>query len=567
MVTSLQIKNLAVVEEAELAFDARFTALTGETGAGKSLVVDALALLLGARASTDWIRAGEDRAEVSAVFKVPPRLRAELSEGGYGDGDEMVLRREVSRSGGSKAWVNGRLATVAVLTRLAGPLVDLHGQHEHQSLLAPARQLLLLDRYAGIEEAADTFEEHATELRSLQRTREERVAAGAGRDQRLDWLHHQLAEFETAALRAGEEESLIAERKKLAAGGKLSALAHQAREALAGDDVGGGALASIQAATRTLRQIAETDPDAAPWVRSLEEAASPLDDVARALRRYAEAIESDPLRLDEVENRLALYDRLRRKHGGDLESLLEQSRAWAEEQAALEQLSERIAALDREIVQLASELSASSRALSERRTAAGAKLQKRMEKELSELAMKECGFRVSLRQAPEPSSPVDWGAGGLKMHSRGCDAAEFLIRPNAGEEFAPLSRAASGGELSRIMLALKTALSDVDTVETLVFDEVDAGVSGPTAAIVGKKLASLAAKRQVLAVTHLPQIAGFADHHFRVSKAESGGRTRTAVTRLDDAGRTEELARMLSGEHVTAAARAQAGVLLQQRRV
>lgn len=553
MLRELTVRNLAVIETVTVPFGPGLNVLTGETGAGKSILIDALTLLLGERAQTDAIRAGAETATIAAVFEVEPKgpVAALLGELGYPPEEPLILRRELSRAGRSRAFVNDSPATLALLDRLGEALVELHGQHEHQALLRPARHLELLDAYAGLaplrEEVRRRYEEWSAleaELASLR-------AAEQDRTRREELARFELEEIDAARLSPGEEDELRAERRRLQNAERLFETASQAYAALYDDPA--SAVSRIALAAAQLRDLARVDDRLGPILEGIESAGIQLDEAVRALRGYREGIVFDPARLEAVERRLGEIDRLKRKYGESIGAILEAREARAREIEALGRGEERSRELTARLTGLREGLATEALTLSRRRERAAEKLARLVVAELAGLGMADADFRVRLQREPTGEGGLAAGPEGWQVGPRGVDHAEFLFAANPGEEPKPLTRIASGGELSRTMLALKVLLAQQDAVPVLIFDEVDAGIGGRTADTVGRKLRLVARSRQVLCVTHLPQIACYADHHLRVEKEATGERVRATISPLAREERVREVARMLGGEAVTEA--------------
>jgi DNA repair protein RecN (Recombination protein N) len=547
VLVELLVENYAVIERARVRFHPGLNLLTGETGSGKSLVVDALALLLGARASPEMIRTGFARARVAGIFELPahPELEKILREAGVeAEEGELLLEREILAEGKSRAFAASRPVTAAWLRQIAPFLADIHGQHEQQRLFDPDAQLDLLDAFAGLEEDVRRMSElyrrwrsAAAELEQWERSEQEKLRLA-------DLWAFQLREIEAAALKPGEDEALEQERRVLQNVARLQESASAAFEALY--EAPESALARARQALRRLEELARIDRTLEAPRDELRQAEIAIEEAAYALRDYLSRLEANPARLEEVEQRLAALDRLKRKYGSSIGEVLAYRDQLSRQLESLERTEERKAALARERDQLAAACESLAAQVSVRRQAAARKLARRVESELEALAMPGAIFRIQLQ-------PAGWS-------DKGRDVAEFLISANPGEEPRPLQRVASGGELSRIALALRTAMGTAvragagGPARTLVFDEVDAGIGGRVAETVGRRLKQLAGHYQVLCVTHLPQIASFADHHYFVEKTEAGGRVSASVRELDPAERTWEIGRMLSGEKVTPAA-------------
>lgn len=556
MLVELAVENLAVVERARIRFHPGLNLLTGETGSGKSIVVDALGLLFGGRASSDMVRSSAERARVSGIFEPPeaPGLAALLEEAGIGLEDgELLLEREILANGKSRAFAANRPVTAAFLRDVAAYLGDIHGQNDQQRLFDPSEQLAMLDAFAELGPAVaevgrffSAWHECSRELEELDRTEQENLRL-------RDLWSFQKKEIEAAALKAGEDAELENERRVLKNVARLQENANAAYGALY--DAPESVSAQIRIAIRRIEELARIDESLAPALETLRPAAIAIEDASATLRDYLDGLEADPLRLEQVESRLDSIDRLKRKYGGNVEEILAFLRDVCARLDAVENAGERRVRLERERERLAGEYAAAAAELTRARTEAGEKLGARIAGELRSLAMAGTVFRVEIGNAP-------WS-------SRGSDAVRFLVSPNAGEEPKPLEKIASGGELSRIALAVKTPLgmhSRARIPRTLVFDEVDAGIGGAVAESVGRRLKKLAASDQVLCVTHLAQVASFADHHYVVEKRQIKGRTMAEIDELPPERRAKEIGRMLSGQEVTAEALKHAERLLQASR-
>ena len=553
MLLELVVQNYAVIERVRVRFHPGLNLLTGETGSGKSIVVDALALLFGGRASAENVRTGADRARISGLFELPRNTDVERlleSAGIEAEDGELLLEREVSSEGKSRAFAGSRPATVALLRELAPFLGDIHGQHDQQMLFSADAQLDMLDAFAGapelLSEAGDVFARWRAvvrEIEELERTEQEKLRL-------LDLWTFQRKEIEGVAPLAGEDLALEQERRVLQNAARLAEAAHAAYTALY--DAPDSAVAQLRAALRRLEEIGRIDPRLDPAREGLAPAAIALEEASYAVRDYLSRLEADPARLEQIENRLAALDPLKRKYGGGPEAALRFLDEVRAQIAAVENAGERKAELERARKDLAAAYETAAGALSLRRNEAARRLEKSVEGELAGLAMERTRFQVEI-------APATWSA-------RGADSIRFLVSPNVGEEPRPLEKIASGGEVSRLALALKTCIAGPRhgaAPRTLVFDEVDAGIGGRAAETVGRRLKQLGAAAQVLCVTHLPQIAGFADHHFSVEKKESNGRTVASIEELVGDGRTREIARMLSGERLTREALKHAEQLLK----
>jgi len=557
MLRFLKVSHLAVIDAVEVEFDAGLNVLTGETGAGKSILVEAVGLLLGDRASGDLVRTGEEQASIEAIFE--------------SGGEELLVRREITTQGRSRAFVNGALVTAGALRDLSSRLVELHGQHEHQTLLDPTTHRGVLDIFGGLTElrapTATAFESVVTSREALARVK----AAAKNRDARLELVTFQLAELDRAALKpsrgdCSEDLELQALRQVLASAERVERLCSESYGALYESD--GAILAGLGNVWRRVAELASLDPQFQPFLDARDGIKSQLEDLALFMRRYSDSIEASPARLQQVEERLALLERLKRKHGPTLADVVAKRDALRSEAAELESGDERLQELEREYSSSKTSFLVAAGKLSKERRRFAVGFANALEGVLAELAMDKTRFEVRFG---EPASEAQWSAEGV-------DSVEFFVSPNPGEELRPLARIVSGGELSRIMLAIKTLVatsrhgfSDATdrppsaSAPGLIFDEVDAGIGGRVADVVGRKLRALGSAFQVLCITHLPQIAAYADTHFAIDKEVKGGRTRTTVRSLDAAGRVEELSRMLGGEAITDALRRSAREMLEER--
>lgn len=545
MLNTLHIENIAVIEQADIEFDGGFNVLTGETGAGKSILVDAVALLLGGRAQKELIRNGCDKARVEGVFDLAdcPAAQALLAEMELEDGDELILCREITMQGRSVCRVNGRQTPLTAYQQLAGLLMDIHGQHEHQFLMDEKRHLSMLDASGGpehqrlLERTKADFTVWLASQKALDQLREKSVEA----QERIELLQMRVAELQAADLVAGEEDTLIAERDRFRNSEKIETGLRGAYDAVY--DGASPAAESLRAAVNALSPIERLDPAYAALRARLDGLYYEAEDVGLALRDLLSGLDSDPARQEEVQFRLDTLRRLSRKYNGaDSATLLEKQREMEAELSTfenlddlLEQAERREMALRRVYLQTADELSASRHALAE-------KFEKEMEIQLQDLNMGGTRFSVSFKEA--------------FATTLGSETVAFLIAPNRGEEMQPLSKIASGGELSRLMLAIKSVAAKREGTPSMIFDEIDTGISGRAAQVVGEKMAAIAKERQVLCVTHLQQIAALADRHYLVEKSFDGQRTRTRLTPLSGEERVSEIARMLGGEGESARAHA-----------
>ena len=593
MLAELRIRDFAIIDELQWSFVPGFSVMTGETGAGKSIIVDAVELVLGGRADSTVVRAGADRAIVEAAFRLGPAQRAAIDpllkrEGLEGDdADLLLLGREVRLSGRSVSRVNGRAITLALLREVAEGLVDIHGQSEHLSLLRVREHANLLDRYAELWPLRAQVAELVGQVRAVRQELTDLVRSEQELAHRADLLQFQIGEIETAALQPSEEEELLAERLRLANAEQLAGLTGEALQALGSEEGQTGALDLLGVGLRAMEKLARVDPDLEPQLRAAESVNYQVEDLVRSLRDYGERVEHNPRRLREVEERLALIRRLERKYGPKIADVLAYSEKAAQELDTITHSEERIAELRAEEERLLAELGQLAVELSLKRREAAQRLAAGIEEELRDLRMEGARFGVDFQWRPDSDGvPLSQGVSGLRFQvsgsgieqletrnlelgtrprvafaASGIDRVEFLVSPNPGEPLKPMAKVASGGETSRLMLALKTVLSRADETPTLIFDEIDQGIGGRVGATVGGKLWSLVAgtgpgglRHQVLCVTHLPQLAGFGDEHLhvekRVEETVAGERTVTRVRKLEGRARVEELAQMLgaSGE-------------------
>ena len=536
MLRELRIKNFAVIESATVEFAPGLNVLTGETGAGKSMLIDAILLLRGARAQTDVIRTDAETATVEARFEIKAGCAVSqiLEDAGIAPGDgELLIRRELARSGRHRAFVNDSPVTVALLERLGDHVVEVHGQHEHHRLLEPARQLDLLDRFAETEELRDTvealFAKHRAALDDVERTR----AADRDRAQREDTLRFQVAELDAARLRPGEEEELRAERQRLQHAERFASGLAEVTALLREEEP--SAIGRLARARRVVADLARLDPAYETAGASLDAAEAQVEDALLDLRRLRDRVSMEPGRLEAIDERLDVLTRLKRKYGDSEQAMVEFRETAAVELDRLQRHEELLAAQERALAEVWAELSAAAATLSDRRVTAARSLATAAEREIRTLGMERATFDVTVERAAPDA-----------MSARGLDRVELRLAANPGDEPRALARVASGGELSRTMLALHAVLA-AEGVGTMVFDEVDAGVGGRAAAVVADKLAAAARGRQVLCVTHLAPIAARAHRHLRVAKAVRAGRTRVSAVALDGEDRVAEIARMLGG--------------------
>ena len=550
MLEHLHIRNVALIKESEISFGDGLNILTGETGAGKSMIIDSLQFALGGRAGKDFLRHGEKQAAVEALFSVQSQaLTEKLAENGIVPEEDgtLLITRTLSEAGKSVCRINGSTVTVGMLKEIAEDMIDIYGQHEHQSLLNPVKHIRLLDRFcgAGFGEAMEEYKNSRQRLKDLEKQLAILIGDESQREQRMDMLLFQKEEIEAAELQEGEEDALLEQKKRLSSMERLIRLTGESVTLLYdGDDRAPSACDQLGDALAKLREAAEYDAALSPLADALADGYAAVEDCARELKREAEEQEADPEELERIEERLQLFYKLKRKYGGSIEAVLEFYEKAVQELEFLSNSSEKAAELSAKKAAEEKRLSALAETLTARRRATAEQVEEQIETALHDMEMKHAQFHIQIEEK------ADWGADGK-------DKVEFLISANAGEPLKPLAKIASGGEMSRVMLALKTVLVDADEIGTFIFDEIDTGVSGRTARRVGEKMRFLGGKRQLLCITHLPQIAAMADNHFLIEKESDAGETVTRVTALDEEGAVREVARLMNDvtETTLAAAR------------
>lgn len=575
MLAEITITNLAIIEELNLKFAPGFNVLTGETGAGKSIILDALGLLLGGRAQSELIRAGADETRVEGIFLLDPisheLLASHLEENGINiEENVLILARELHRAGRATGRINGRAVTGAVLQQIGDKLVDIHGQSEHLSLLRPKEHIDLLDRYGNVWEQRAEVAKHVRQLRKVRQELKDLQKDARETARKIDRLSFVIQEINDAKLKVGEEEELKAERDLLAHAETRATLADESYHALyGGGDDEKGALDLLTQAVQAVRGLEKYDPEIKAILEQAESSGALMDDLARTLRGYRDSIEFNPTRLEHIEDRLDLIFRLKRKYGDTIEQVMEFGASSAQELDAVTHSEERMNELREQEARLVGQAGALAEKLSLARHAAAEQLSREIEVELQDLGMQKAKFGVALNRVEDAHGLVV-GDKRFSFESSGIDKVEFLVSPNPGEPLKPLAKIASGGETSRMMLALKAVLGAADRTPTLIFDEIDQGIGGRIGGVVGKKLWGLTASQngtghyahQVLCITHLPQIASYGDAHFHIRKAIIDDRTITQADVLKDKHRIEELASMLGA--ATDTNRASAKELLQQ---
>ncbi len=537
MLELLHIENIAIIEAADIEFAPGFNALTGETGAGKSIVIDSLSAVLGQRTSRELIRTGADKAFVSAAFSgTVPELTETLGIQPEADGT-LLLQREIQTDGKNVCRVNGRPVTVGQLRALGARLLNIHGQHDGQQLLDEEQHIVYLDSFGRVESLAITYAEKYKNFTDIRRQIGALQMDEAEKARRVDTLQYQIEELRRAKLTPGEEEELTARRGMLRNAEKFLDAVAGADYALNGDDSGGGALSALRQAQDALGGVRHLDDAFGQLYERLGEAYSEVYDIAATVEDKRGELDVSPGELDRVESRMDLLYRLKKKYGATVEDMLDYQARCEAELAQIEDAGDTLARLEQALSKAEKEARQAAQALSDARKAAADRLTAQILTELQQLDMGKIRFAVDFAEKP--------------LDSDGMDAVRFLMSANVGEELRPIHKIASGGELARIMLAMKNVLSEQDHVGTMVFDEVDTGVSGRAAQKVAEKMARISRRKQVLCVTHLPQLAAMADTHFSVEKGERGGRTYTEVRRLDREQRRRELARLTGGSHVS----------------
>ena len=554
MLSLLHIENIALIQSADIRFEPGFNVLTGETGAGKSIVIDSIGAVLGERTSRELIRTGAKSALVTAVFTQVPTLPW-LEENGFPTGEEeLLLQRELQGDGRNVCRIDGKLVTVAQLRELGRQLLNIHGQHDGQQLLDPASHLGYLDQFGGCQPLLEDYQEAYRKWHDIRREMDKLQMDEAERSRRVDTLNYQIQELERAQLKAGEDEELSARRTLLRSAGKLMEAVQSAEFALSGDEDRDGACSLIAQAEGEIQGVSSISPELSELSEKLTALRCAADDAADTLRDLSRSFDFSPGELDQVEERLDLLYRLRKKYGPTVEDMLAYLDRCRKELDQIQYADDTLARLEKDLKKAQKEAARRGESLSQARREAAGALQARVQEELRQLDMPKVQFQTEF-------TPKGGEAG---MDETGLDEVQFLMSANLGEALKPIQKVASGGELARIMLALKNVLAEGDQIGTLVFDEVDTGVSGRAAQKVAEKMAQVARGKQVLCVTHLPQIAAMADTHFSVQKGEREGRTYTRLERLDRSQRREELARLIGGASITPSLLESAEELLRQ---
>ncbi len=552
MLQELTIRNFAIIDDLHIHFSKGLTILSGETGAGKSIILNAVNLLLGSRASADLVRTGADAAELEAFFQVSPAsdVAQIMAAHGYPLEAGLIVRRIISRSDSNRVYINGRLATIQVLNSITENLASISGQHAHQGLLKEDQHLLILDQFGGLmtlrQKIYDDYHDVLAvieKLNELHRHRDHQA-------EHLELLKFQKKEITEAGIAVGEDTELEQERLRLRHAEMLYQTVFQSIEDLYG--ASGSIVERLLEVKKNLEKAGQIDSQLKSTAQNLAEPSYHIEDLVGGLRRYLDTVQPDGKRLEAVEERLDTLNKLKRKYGGSLEAVTSKLESIRDELAGVENIAEKIVDLETQLSQMHAALATGAATLSQKRKQTAKSLAKKVVDELATLHMSPAGFQVQLSTTPadqktNPNLTVDNNI----VNEFGIDRATLMIAPNVGEELKPLAGIASGGELSRVVLALKVILAQTDSIETLVFDEVDSGIGGRVAEVVGRKLSELAKHHQVICITHIPQIAKFADHHLSISKHVSKGRTITAITPLSKDERYKEIARMLGGEKIT----------------
>ncbi|MBN2468119.1 MAG: DNA repair protein RecN [Deltaproteobacteria bacterium] len=542
MLTDLQIKNFAIIDDLHIPFSPGLTILSGETGAGKSIIVGALNLILGGRAAGDLIRTGETEAIVEAVLDISgdASFQQKLVEKDLAKEKNatILLKRTISREGKNKILINGNLVTLGMLTDLTESLLTITGQHEHQELLRPQNHIDVLDTYGGLMPVRNEYQRHFRALQQLKQEIEAIQAQKTREAERLELILFQKREIEDAHLVPGEEEELTSKKTILQNATKLITTAHMLYEAIyAGDSA---IISLLSKNTKDLKELTDIDVQVAPYVETLESVIVQLEDLSGALRDYSRKIHFAPQEIEQIESRLDLLHRLKRKYGKTVEGIVEYHKTIAVEREQISQRSDHLADLKEQYEQVSNKAALLAQELSRQRRKTAENLQSAMEKELQSLGMPDIRFSTAIKQSQTGT-----------LDEKGLDQAEFLLSPNPGEALRPLARIASGGELSRVMLAFKNLFARQEEVSLLVFDEVDSGIGGATADSVGQRLYEISKFYQIICITHLPQIACYGDNHYLITKTIEDGRTKAKVMLLDFECRVEEIARMLGGTAIT----------------
>ena len=565
MLKELSIRNFAIIDDLQISFPAGFTILSGETGAGKSIILNGVNLLLGSRASNDLIRTGADAAELEALFDIGPQSSVALimAEHGYNAEEGLLIRRIISSLEGNRVYINGRLATIQVLNAVTESLASISGQHAHQGLLKEDQHLLILDQFGRLMALREKVLNLYQEIVPLTKRLDELIQMQSRQTEKTELLEFQKNEITLADLVLNEDSELEEERLRLKNAEVLYETAHTSLDTLY--SAPGSIFENLVQVRKDLDKAARIDPQLKIKSESIAEAVFQIEDGVEGLRAYLNTVQHDEKRLEEIEERLHTLNKLKRKYGGSLDAVGQTLDTIIAELAGIENLAEKITSVEKRLYDLQAALAKHAMQLSKKRKQTANDLAKKVIGELETLKMANTEFKVSLRgDAADDDTNAYLVANNQVIYETGIDRATFMIAPNVGETLKPLAGIASGGELSRVVLALKSILAVTESVETVVFDEVDAGIGGGVAEVVGRKLADLSKHHQIICITHLPQIAKFGDYHFSISKLVSKGRTRTVIKSLDPEERQAEIARMLGGEEITEATMNHARELLEK---
>lgn len=545
MLKELSIRNLAIIDNISVSFVEGLTVVSGETGAGKSIIIGAVGLLLGERASTDVIRSSENSAVIEALFDIRGKnhVKEKLKNMGYGSDDELVVKRVVSRTGKNRIYINGNLTTLSMLSSLSEVLVNICSQHEHQTILNAENHIDIIDEFGGLIPRRSEYSDLFNDYQSLKEKLSQLESTNRKKQEREEFLKFQLQEIEAGDIKPGEDVSLQEERKILSNAKKLGDCAGESHEILYAGE--GTLLEKLSLVIQRIQEINEIDTRFSISKTELDSIYFSLEDISFRLRDYMAGILFDPAQLDEIDERLEYLGRMKRKYGGTLDDVFRKKNEIRKELDTISSVEEEIERISEEIIRKKGLVLEKARALSHQRRVVAQRLAEDIEHEIHTLRMENTAFDVKFVRQPDDDDPEP------VMHSKGIDAVEFYLSTNVGEELKPLHRIASGGELSRIVLAMKKVLARTGSVSTIIFDEVDTGIGGATAEIVGKKLRDVSEHHQVICITHLPQIVCFGKNHFLVSKHVSGDRTKAEMRVLSESERLEEITRMLGGVTVT----------------
>jgi len=554
MLKELSIRNFAIIDDLQISFSAGLTVLSGETGAGKSIILNAVNLLLGSRASADLVRTGADNAELEALFEITEsgRVADIMTEHGYEPSNGLLVRRIISRSDTNRVYINGRMASIQLLNAITENLASISGQHVHQQLLKEEQHLLILDQFGSLMPLRQEVSAYFHRLMPMLEKLEKLKTLKQRQTEHKELLEFQLKEIKDVNPAKGEDTALEQERRRLKNAEQIYQVVFNSIESLY--SAPGSVIEKLVDVKKNLDKISQIDPQLTSKTTSLADTAYQIEDLIDGLRSYLNSIQTDESQLEAVEERLDTLNKLKRKYGGSIEAVFESLKSIEEDLSNVESLTESIRDTETQIGKLHAKLKDRALSLSRKRKKTAEDFAQKVMNQLDTLMLSKTEFKISLHELPadEKTSPY-LAAKNNMITATGIDRTAFLIAPNIGETLKPLASIASGGELSRVVLALKALLAKTDSVETVVFDEVDAGIGGRVAEVVGKKLAELANHHQVICITHLPQIAKFGQQHYRISKHVAKGRTRTSIHLLNDEDRYEEIARMLGGEKITQA--------------